>query len=83
MNCQCTHRYRMLPHQGQTPALSCISDQPVVGSIIVIQVRLTLLLVILRTSRYCLVDLLYGPIGSTCTVSHGFSSAIFLGGRRP
>ena len=58
-----------------------ISTPPVAGSIIVMQVRLTVLLIIAPPGWCCLIDLLYGPIRSTCTVSHGFTSEMLLGGR--
>ena len=54
-----------------------ISNQPVLGSTIVIQVRLELFRMTVLPRWCCLIDLLYGPIRSTCTVSHHFSSAIF------
>ena len=60
---------------------SVISNQPIAGSIIVMQVRLPLFLMIVLPVLYCLIDLVYGPIRFKCTVSHGFSSAIFLGSR--
>ena len=59
-----------------------ISNQPVVGFIIVMQLRLNLLIMIGPPVWCCLIDLLYGPISSTFTVSHGFSSAMFLDDRR-
>ena len=58
-----------------------ISNQPIVGSIIVIQVRLTLFLIIATTVCCFLIELLQLPIRSTCTVSHVFIYVMFLGGR--
>ena len=60
-----------------------ILNQPIAGLIIIIQVILTVFLIILPTKLCFLIDLLYGPIRSTFTESHGFSSAMFLGGRFP
>ena len=42
-----------------------ISNQPVAGSVIVIQVRQTLFQMIAPPGCCCLIDLLYGPIRST------------------
>ena len=47
--------------------ISKISNQPVVGSIIDIQVRLTLYIVISLPDFCCLIYLISGPMGSTCT----------------
>ena len=47
--------------------ISTISNQPVVGSIIDIQVRIALYLMIALPDFCCLIYLIYGPIGSTCT----------------
>ena len=63
--------------------ISKISNQPVAGSIIGMQVRLAFLQIIAPPGFYFLVYLLYRPIRSTCTDSHFFNSAIFLGGRCP
>ena len=60
-----------------------ISDQPIAGSIIIIQERITLFPMIVPPGFCCLIYLLYVPISYTCTESHGFSSAMFLGGRCP
>ena len=59
-----------------------ISNQPVAGSIIVMQVILALFLMISPPLFCCLISLLYLPSRPTCIVSHGFSSVMFLGGRR-
>ena len=58
-----------------------ISNQPMVRSIIFMQVRLALSWMAMLHGCCCLIDLIYLPIRYTCTESHGFSSAIFLGGR--
>ena len=60
--------------------ISTTSNQPVTGSIIVIQVRLSSFCMIAPPGFCCLVDLLYVPIRSTFTKSHGCSSLIFLCG---
>ena len=60
-----------------------ISNQPVSGSIIVIQVRLKLFLMIAPPGYCCLIVFLYEPTRSTCKESHSFCSAMFLGGRCP
>ena len=60
-----------------------ILNQPVVGSIIFMQVRLVLLRMTFPPGCCCLIDFLYGPIKSTCTEFRGFSSEIFLDGRFP
>ena len=51
--------------------ISTISNHPVAGSIIVMQVRLALFWMIATAGCYWLIDLLYGPIRSICTESHG------------
>ena len=61
--------------------ISTILNQPVAKPIIVMQVRLTLFLIIAPPSCCFLLYLLYGPIRSTFTESHGFISAIILGCR--
>ena len=63
--------------------ISTILNQTVARSVIFIQVRLSLFRMKFTPVCCCLIDFLYGPIRSTCTESHGFSSAIFLGGRCP
>ena len=64
-------------------SISMISNQLVEGLIIFMEFRLTLFQIIAPPGCCCLIDLLYGPINSTCTESHSFSSATFLGGRCP
>ena len=63
--------------------ISITSNQPVAGSIIFMQVRLELLQMIAPPGCCCLIDLLYRTIRYTCTKSHDYISAIFLGGRCP
>ena len=58
-----------------------ISNQPVVGLIIIIQLILALFLIIAPHVCCYLVDLLYGPIRYKCIMSHGFSYLMLLDGR--
>ena len=60
---------------------STISNQPIVGLIIVKQVILTLFLMIAPPGWFCLIYFLYGPIRSACTAPHGFSYVVSLDGR--
>ena len=60
-----------------------ISKQTIADFTIVIWVILTLFLLIAPPSWCCLIGILYGPIRSTCIVSHVFSYTMFLVGRSP
>ena len=78
--------YSSLP--SATPSRSNVgilnlSNHPVAGSIIFIQVGLEFLRFTVPPGCYCIIDFLYGLIRSTCTVYHGFSSTILLGGKCP
>ena len=58
-----------------------ILNQTVAGSIIIVQVIISLFRMIVLSGCCCIIDLLYEPIRSTCTEYNGFSSEIFLGGK--
>ena len=58
-----------------------ISNQPVSGFTVVIQMRLTYFLIISPPGWCCLIELIYGPIKTIYIISHGFRSAMILGGR--
>ena len=60
-----------------------ISNQPVVGSTIFRQARLTPFLMIVPPGCCCLIDLEYGPIRSICIEYHSFDAAIIMGGSYP
>ena len=60
---------------------STISNQPVAGSIIVMQVRLTYLFMIEPPGSCFIIDLEYGPIRSIYAELQGFNAAIVLTGR--
>ena len=56
-----------------------ISNQLVAGLIIIMKLRLAPLIMVAPPGCCCIIDLLYGPIMSSCTL---FSFLVFLGGRR-
>ena len=58
-----------------------ISNQPVTGSSIIMQVMLHYFWIIDLPGCHCLIDLLYEPIRSMSTKFHSFSSAILFNGR--
>ena len=58
-----------------------ISNQPVSGFTVVIQMRLTYFLMISPPGWCCLIELIYVSIRPIYFISHGFRSAIILGGR--
>ena len=60
-----------------------ISNHPVKGSIILMQVRFTSFLMIAPPELCCILNLAYRPIRLICTNFYGFNAGIILGGRCP